>query len=103
MASPASSSSATLMRIPMDPPRLSVLQPPDEFQPRPHVVHRTHLHVHEPMSECDAADHIFGEIRGQARPLLGPGEPRPPGGSESGLQVEEPALELPPPGREALD
>src|SRR5207245_2632451 len=81
----------------------SILQPPHELDPRPHIVHRRHLHVHQAMSQPDGADHVLREIARHAGRLLGPGNPQHAGGSERARQRGELPLEFPLLRREQLD
>ena len=76
----------------MDP--LPILHPSHELEPRPHVVHRRHFHVHEAVREPNHPDHVLGEVGRHAGRLLGPRDPQHTGRRERPRQRRESALEL---------
>ncbi len=60
-----------------------VAQPVHEAQPRPRLVHRAHLVVHEPGRQAELADDALGDVGVDAGRPLRPGDPQPAGGSRA--------------------
>jgi protein-serine/threonine kinase len=48
----------------------------DQLQPRPHRIHRAHLHVHPADRQSEFANHVLGDVGRPLRGLLGPRHPQ---------------------------
>jgi hypothetical protein len=60
------------------PSSFSILHPPHEFQPRPHLRHRADLYIHESCCQPNLAHNIFIQVRKHAGTLLRPTYPQHP-------------------------
>src|SRR5258705_379929 len=54
----------------------AVFEPPDQLEPRPDVVHRGDLYIHEPGGQGDRAHDVLRDVGRHAGRLLGPRDPQ---------------------------
>src|SRR2546422_10995922 len=70
-----------------------VSEAPHQLQSRPHVVDGGDFYVHQPRRQRYRTDHVFGDVRGNARSLLRPGDPQRTGRLERAQQSGQAALQ----------
>jgi hypothetical protein len=73
-----------------------ILEPVDESQPRPGLIHGTDLIVHQACRQTDFAHPILGQIRGDSRGFLRPGDPETAGRAEASSQSLESSNQVSP-------